>query len=553
MSQDPRAGHKIAVEVEQEYNHLEGKRGNWDNLYQQIASRIWPNYAGHAQAKNAVPSPGVLRNTEVIDASGVIALTRFAAVCMSMLTPQGQRWHTLAPSDPVLKRHRAVREYFEEWTRILFEYRYAPKANYVGQKQEEYMGLGAFGTGPMYIDRFRMFGEKGLRYKSIPVFGVQIRTNHQGLIDAMYRKFTYQARQAIQRFGADNLPPIIAEDAKDPKRADRDHWFIHCVKPREDYQAGRLDLVGMRYAEYYVCLTEKFLTEQAGYDVFPYSCSRYMTGIGEDLGRSPAMLCLPSLKTLNEEKKTILKQGHKAVDPVLLLHDDGVVDTASIRPGGYIPGGMSAEGRPLVGTLPVGNVALGHEMMGMETKIIEDAFLINLFQLMIESPQKTATEVVELAREKGVFLSPTLGRQESESLGPQIEREIDVLSKQGIGPPMPAILREARGEYQTVFDSPLSRMAKVGEASGFMRTIDWATEKAVALQRPDMLDVVNWETALPELLENQNTPLRWINSQERLKALQEQRAKMAQQQQMAEMAPAASNVMKTVMQTATGG
>lgn len=549
---DARAGHPVAQDVEAEHNQLEMKRGNWDSVYQQVASRIWPAYSGHAQAKNAIPAPGVLRNTEVIDATGVIALTRFAAVLQSLLTPSGQKWHLLAPSDPTLKRHRAVREYFEEWTRILFEYRYAAKANYIGQKQDEYMGLGAFGTGPMYIDRFRQFNERGLRYKAIPIFGVQIRENHQGLVDSVYRKFTFEARQAVQRFGPDNLPPVIAEDAKDAKRSDRPHWFIHCVKPREDYDGNRADLKGMRYVEYYVSLTEKFLVNEAGYDVFPFSCSRYLTGPGETLGRSPAMLCLPSLRTLNEQKKTMLKQGHKAVDPVMLIHDDGVMDTASVRPGGFISGGMNAEGRPLVGTLPVGNIALGHEMMTMEKEIITDAFLISLFQLMVDSPQKTATEVVELAREKGVFLTPTLGRQESESLGPQIEREIDVLSKQGIGPPMPQILREAAGEYKIEFDSPLSRMAKVGEASGFMRTVDWATEKAAALQRPDILDSINWEVAIPELLENQSTPLRWINDPAKMQALAQSRAKQAQEQQMAEMAPAASNVLKTVMQTAQG-
>jgi len=184
--------------------------------------------------------------------------------------------------------------------------------------------------------------------------------------------------------------------------------------------------------------------------------------------------------------------------------------------------------------------------MTMEKEIINDAFLVSLFQILVETPQMTATEVVERTREKGVLLAPTVGQQNN-TLGQMIEREIDVLSGLGIGPPMPSILREAAGEYKIEFDSPLTRMAKAGEASGFMQTVDWATEKAAALGRTDILDPVNWEVAIPELLENRNVPLRWINSPDKIAALAKQRQEQMQQQQMIEAAPAASAMMKTAM------
>ena len=40
-------------------------------------------------------------------------------------------------------------------------------------------------------------------------------------------------------------------------------------------------------------------------------------------------------------------------------------------------------------------------------------------------PQMTATEVIERTNEKGILLAPTIGRQQSEYLGPMIERELD--------------------------------------------------------------------------------------------------------------------------------
>ena len=535
-----------------EYERLDGLSGHWNRTYEQIAARIWPEYAGFAQQQGVVPTPGRQRISEMVDASGAIALHRFGAVLNSLLTPESQKWHFLSPSDPVLKRFRSVREYFETWTKLLFEYRYSPRANFNRQKNTGYLALGAFGTDILYTDRLQFFGERGLRYRAIPVFQVVTKSNHQGVTDTLYRKFFFTARQAIQKFGEANLPDKLLEDAKDPRKSEHPHWFLHCVAPREDYDGRRLDAKGMRYQEEYVCLTDPSLVQEGGYNVFPYAVGIYSQAPGEIRGRSPAMLALPSLKTLNEQKKTILKQGHKAVDPVMLIHDDGVLDTASVRPGGFIPGGMSAEGRPLVGALPSGNVALGHEMMTMEKEIINDAFLVSLFQILVETPQMTATEVVQRTQEKGILLAPTVGQQ-VQTLGEQIEREIDVLTQQGIGPEMPQVLRDAAGEYKVEFDSPLTRMAKAGEASGFMRTVDWATEKAAALGRPEILDPVNWEEAIPELLENQNVPLKWINSPQKMAELAKQRQQAAQQQQMVDAAPAASGLMKTAMAAGQGG
>src|ERR1700692_2198488 len=107
--------------------------------------------------------------------------------------------------------------------------------------------------------------------------------------------------------------------------------------------------------------------------------------------------------------------------------------------------------------------------MDMERALVNDAFLVTLFQILTESPQMTATEVIERTQEKGILLAPTVGRQQSERLGPQIHRELDVLASQGLLLPMPPALREAKGAYSIVYTSPLSRAMREQEAAGFWR------------------------------------------------------------------------------------
>jgi hypothetical protein len=543
-----REGDENAQRVCTEQELASGVRGAYEAIWEQISRRVLPAYATQFQGQNrASQSLGVPHTEEMVDSTAALALTRFAAAMESMLTPSSSTWHTLVPSDLALMKDRATRLWCEDVTRLLFKLRYAATANFASQKHEDYMMLGAFGTGNLFIDALDSPTDKGLRYRAVHLGQCYFKENHQGIIDTNYRKFPLTARQAVQQFGADNLPEIIGTDAVSPKGTNKEYWFIHKVSPRADYDPGRRDLPGMAYASCYVSLTGKTTVREGGYHTFPYAISRYVTGPGELYGRSPAMLALPTIKSLNEMKKTMLKQGHRTVDPVLLAHDDGILDTFSLRPGAVNPGAVNADGKPLVHVLPTGNLAVGEKLMDAEKLVINDFFLVTLFQILVETPQMTATEVIERAREKGALLSPTMGRQQSESLGPMITRELDVLRALRLLPPMPPALLEAQGEVDFVYVSPLSRMARAEEAAGFMRTVEYAKEIFAVTQDPSIMDPFNFTVAIPELAEIQAVPTRWMRTLADITAAQADRAKQAQAQQLMHAAPALSNMAKTVL------
>jgi len=537
-----------AREIEDRYKQAMTLRGTLDQQCEEIARRILPNYAGTFTNKDGHRTPGVPRTEEMFDATGALALTRFAAAMESMLTPQNSQWHGLQPDDFALRKRRNVQLWFEELTQSLFKYRYAPNANFSSQKHEGYMSLGAFGSAVLFTDKLQRRYGAGLRYRAIHLGEAFFCENHQGIIDTVIRKFTLTARQVIQKFGDNpNIPDKIREAAKDAKKYDDLFPFLHYVTPRDDYQQGRLDQQGMAYQSDYVSCEGHGLLADEGFSSFPYAISRYVIAPGEVYGRSPAMLVLPSLKVLNEEKKTVLKQGQRVVDPVLLAHDDGVLDNFSLRGGALNYGGVSADGKPLVHVLPTGNIAVGLEMMDAEKAVINDAFLVTLFQILTETPEMTATEVIERTREKGALLSPTMGRQQSESLGPMIEREIDLLQQQRLLSPMPDILRQANGQYDIQYTSPLSRAQKAEGVSGFFRFIDWAREYIAITQDTRPLDFVNWDEAAPEIMASQAVPIKWVNDIDTVKAMRQQKQQAAQQQQMVEAAPALASVAKPLM------
>lgn len=524
-----------------DFRQMQGRRGNLDSHCTEIAERILPDDKNLFDTTGTNQSQGDKRNQEVYDSTGPIALERFAAIVDSLLTPRNSYWHKLATNNAILTRNKGVQDYFEQVNNILFEERYAPAGNFTSQNQRQYMSLGAYGTGAMFIDD--LYGSPGIRYKNLHLSEVYLQQNHQGIVDRVCRFFTLTAREADKIF-KDRLPKDITDQVKiDP---DKQYSFLHWVMPRDDRDPFRKDFKGMPFAAYYISLTGNKLLTEGGYSTFPFAVSRYRQATNEAYGRSIAMNVLPSIKTSNEIKKTLLKQGQLATDPIILAHDDGIVDLYDGVPGSMIPGGVSKDGRLLVQPMPVGRVDIGEKMLEAEAKLINDSFLVTLFQILVETPEMTATEVLERTREKGILLAPTIGRQQSEYLGPMIEREIDILSRQGRLPPMPRILQEAQGDYKIIYDSPLTRSQKAEWAAGAMRTVEQLLNVANTMQDPSMLDYINWDIAAPQLADINGTPSSWINTQDTVMQKRQARARQMQEQQQIDAAPAAAGIMKAM-------
>lgn len=530
-------GDPVAQNVIERLGKAKAARLNWDSYWQETSEYVMPSFSNTFFEGGYTTSPGSKKDHKRVDGTGEIALGRFSAAMESMLTPRNSRYQAVTTNDRNLNKLPRVMSWFDEATDALFKYRYDSKSNFASQCHEHYMSLGCFGTAAMFIDKLLPFG---LRYAEIHVAQLFFYENHQGIIDTALRPFRMTARNAYAKFG-NSLPADLVKLATDEPQSFIE--FIHCVMPNEDYDVKRADWKGKKWASHYVCVKNQVTVLTEGYNTFPYAISRYVTAPGEIYGRGPAMQALTNIKVLNEQKKTVLKQGHRVVDPVLLAHDDGVLDSFSMKPGAINTGAVNADGRQLVHVLPTGNLAVGEKMMEIEKGEINAAFLIDLFQILVDGPQKTATEVIELAREKGIMLSPTMGRQESEFLGPLTEREMDLLAMQGLLAPMPPELIEARGHYDIIFDSPLSRAQKAEQASGLMRTVQWASEIASLTQNPAPLDHFDFDVIIPELSQIQAVPNRWMMTPDKLEALRAQRDQQTATQQVIEAGPSVAAML----------
>ncbi len=536
-------GEKIVAESMREFGALQTYRAIFAQHWEEVAELVMPTSRNTFYYGN-YNFPGQKKTDRQVDATAMLALSRFASILDSLLTPRNLTWHMLGSNSDYVMKQRAARLWFEQATKLLFQYRYAPIGNFSAQNQNIYEGLGAFGTSNMFVDQAcdpQGNRIRGLRYKAIPLGEMFLRENHQGLINGFCRWFRLTGPQAVGMF-KDKTPERLLEQARQSSQMPFD--FLHRVCPREDYAPGRLDAKGKPYASYYISLTTNELISEGGYRTFPLASSRYIQTPGEVYGRSPAMLALPSIKTINSEKRDFLTQGHRAAAPVMLTNDDGIANL-SMRPGALNSGGLTADGKELVKVLPTGNIQVTKEMMDEEKAIIEGVFLTDLFKVLLGDPKIfTATQIVEMMSQRGILIAPTVGRQQSEYLGPMIDRELDLLQQMGVLPPMPPVLKEARGEYQVVYTSPLSRDMRAQEVAGFNRSLETALSIVNATQDPAPLDTFDFDVIMPAVNQINGMPESWSASDEKVAAKRQARAQAQAQAQKIQAMPAQAAMVK---------
>lgn len=523
-----------------EYQHLWGQQSNFRTLWNSTAQFVmpaWDNFLGDF-------APGVNRNTRIFDSTAITANERFAAAMEAMLTPRSQVWHKLKASDDELDDVPAVQQYLDSVNKILFSARYHPDANYASQTDECYMSLGAFGNNLLYIDE--AVG-RSMRYRSVPLSELVWSINHQGSVDTIFRKFKYTAKQAIQHWGRDGVPKVIQESYARSKFQELE--FLHIIRPNQEWMPDSYGDRAKKFECWYIFLADKSVLERSAYRTFPCAVGRYRVAPREHYGRGPAQTCFPDIRTANEMVKSGLRAAEKAVDPPILLAEEGVLSNFNQRPGANNYGMMTADGKPLA--MPFESKSrfdVSEEWLGKTKEGIRDTFLNTLFQILVENPNMTATEALLRAQEKGELIAPAMGRQQSEFLGPQIHRELDILLEAGQLPPPPMeLLRSGKG-VTIEYTSPLARALRAEEGSAIMNTLaDIATMSQID---PSVRHVIDVHDAAREMANIRGCPAKLLRSEDQVMELLQQDSEQQGAAAASAAAPQVSASIKNLAQAA---
>jgi hypothetical protein len=523
-----------------DFEYLWSKQANFRTLWNTTAQFVmpaWDNFIGEW-------AEGLNRNTRIFDSTAIIANERFAAAMEAMLTPRSQVWHKLEADDESLRGVPAVEQYLDTVNKILFAARYHPEANFASQTDECYMSLGAFGNDLLFIDEVP---GTCLRYRSVPLSELVWSLNHQGMVDTVFRKFRYTAKQAIQHWGKDRVPQAVAQTYAKQKYAECE--FLHCIRPNDEFTPFAYGDRGKRFESWYISIQDKSVLERGSYRTFPCAVGRYRMAPRESYGRGPATTCFPDVRTLNEIDKTTMRAAQKAVDPPIMLAEESVLQPFNQRSGAMNYGMLTDQGQPLaVPFESKSNFQVAKEYSEGKRQSVRDTFLNTLFQILVENPNMTATEALLRAQEKGELIAPAMGRQQSEFLGPCIHRELDVLgAAQQLPPPPMELLRSGRG-LRITYTSPLARALRAEEGTAIMNTV--ADLAQMANLDKSVLMLMDFHDAGREMALIRGCPPKLIRSEDQVQALLQQATQQQQDQQAAAGAPQVAMGVKNLAQAA---
>jgi len=523
--------------IKKRQSYLASQRGTWEDHWQEILDYVMPRKADIT----FVRSRGEKRSEKLFDSTAITANTLLAASLQGTLTSPSLPWFSLKLRDKALNENRDVKIWLEDTARRMYDT--FSDSNFNTEVHEMYLDLTSIGTGCLFVEEGKGgFAESSIHFNTLHISEFYIAENINGYVDTVYRRYKMNARQAMQEFGEDNIGEKIKEAVE--QKPDKEFTFIHAVEPSEDYKraTGKV-ATKLKYHSCHICEEDKMVVRTGGYNEFPYLVPRWSKATGEMYGRSPSYNALPDIKTINKAVEIGLKAWAKAIDPPLLVTDDGVIGRVRTTPAGITVVRSENAIRPL-------QIGSNWQITDLkETQLrtaIRQAYYSDQLQLQ-EGPQMTATEVQVRYELMQRLLGPTLGRFQSEFLNPLIERVFGIMMRAGVLLPPPRQM-EKGGQMDVEYVGPLARSQRMEEAQAIDRLYQLAMN--IGQIDPSIMDNIDHDEAIRMRAKLLGVPATVMRDPREVMAGRQAQQQMAAQQQAMMAAQQQSQVAKTQAEAA---
>jgi hypothetical protein len=302
----------------------------------------------------------------------------------------------------------------------------------------------------------------------------------------------------------------------------------------------------MPWSSLYMDSKEKTLIDEGGFWELPVMVARWSKDAGERYGRGPGITALPDAKMLNAMWKTIIKGAQKMVDPPMLMDNDGVMSQLRTAPGSVnIQEATSLRENSVRPLLTQGRPDLGIDLVNRKQQNIQSAFHSEVLPLF-NSPYMTATQVLELVQQAQRFLSPILGRLQSELLEPMVQRVFGIELRSGRLDPIPSVL--AGQNVLVEYISPIARAQKASDVSAIVETFAVAAE--MEQFKPGTMDNLDSDVAIRQIAEAKGIPVSIVRDATFVAEIREKQQELAdeqkQKQELLEGADAASKLIPAI-------
>jgi len=528
------------------YKDLKTDRASFDTLWQKIADYVMPRKSEILTEKTE-DTEGYVE--DLFDMTATQANMTLAAGIMTNAVPPTERWFAYSPPEQILndpqKRSKAS-DWFEQCSAIASKE--LARSNFYTEFHEAMLNRNAFGTCAVHAEE----GKRSLlNFRSFAIGTFVIDVDNEGYVDTIMRELQWTARQAKQEFGEAALGDKMKAELKES--TNKKFKILHIIRPRADGDRDRTrgDPENKPIESKWISMDEEHELRMSGYDEMPTNVGRFLRWGDRAYGTGPGIQCLPVVRQVNflEKKMDILAE--KAADPPVLV-PEGMIDEVDWRAGGETAFDPNTGAKPEE-WMTQGRYDIGKDRVEIKTKFIEKCFHNELFQMFANvERQITATEAMARLEEKLDVFSPTFQRITTELLQPILARVFSLLFRAGVfpDPPQEAFVQTATGFAlplpEVVFSSKLALALKAKENGSLQNTM--ATLADIAVVRPDVLDIFDFDTIGRDVAHNNSLPPRWTFPDEIVDGIRAERAAAQQAEQEAALAASAAATAKDLGQ-----
>lgn len=517
------------------YNDAVSRRTKYNSDMQDAGFYAWSR--AQDMVRNANQTEALTRTGLVYNDTATKAAYRMTSGIFSYLMPVGVKWFEFVAQLHDINLDPTMQEWMSTATALVHKDIW--RSNFQREMFITIRSMIVFGTGVISVEKIG----KEIIFKSHHIGFMFFDENNRGEIDTVYRQIFYTARQVIQEFKRrDNLGKSI-DRAIAAGKMDEKFEFVHVVAPNQDFDPTKIGVRGKKFKSVYINIPDKHQVKEEGFRELPYKVARFSKTPHEIMGIGPAIEYLGEIRMLDRMSKTFIEASEKAVNPPLVVEDDGVVGQPVTGPNGmiYVRAGAKFPEPLKTGT----DVGLNAEIIRQQEFKVEEAFFNDLFQPMAQHRNMTATEVVERVEEKIILISPAITSLQKEIFSPLISRVLNLLIRARRIPPPPVSF-----DFDIVYQGRLALAMSNMQTNAIEATLaKWAPYADVA----PVFDNVGWDTSFRMSWLNAGAPAEGLKDFDEMLEEREEVKQLQVAAARAEIADSASKAYRNVAKAPEAG
>lgn len=464
------------------------------------------------------------------------ALRIFASGMNSGMTNKSSQWFRVTLDNNDYLEIPGVREALDALQDTM--YAILNHSNVYGVFYSAYEEMGQFGPACFLIlEDF----EDVIRARSFTAGEYFLGTDNKGRVNAFAREFEMTVDQVVREFGLESCSSRTKAMHQN-KQLDQKIKICHIIVPNDGRDTSKEDYLNMAYRSAYWedgNDAEGYLSER-GYKRFPVIAPRWDVITTDDpYGYGPGWHAIGSIKELQKTRKDKLIVQDKVGNPPI-QQDASVVGHANLLPGGVT---KVTSNLPNAGVRPAYEVppAIDMFMQAIQEckEEIDRFFFVNLFLMLMnmDASKMTATEVAERQQEKIMMMGPALHRLDEEMLTPTLELLYGIMEDNGLLPEFPEQMQGVQLKLE--YTSILAQAQRALGVTKIERVLGLVGQMAPLA--PEIMDNIDVDEVAHIVNDLEGAPAKIIRPKDQRDAMREQRAKMQQAAQAAELANSAAD------------